>query len=492
VKSGVHAEVAPPPPVLSLDPRTTLERGPEGELVVRHALGLLRFGEEASWLAALLEELGAPGATQEALEDRVLAAHGPHHLAELYYVLLQLQRLGILRHSLVVSQVTWLEILASPPRELFRATAVAANEDLRLSRFATIRASGDALVAESLHAQSRVLVSQPEVGDLLMRLASPQSTTELMEPGSGIGLDAEVLVGSVSYLCAAGILSAREQGGTAGEATDPALQVWEPHDLAFHRRSRRGHHADPIGGTYRLRGLQEPEPALAPPKPGRRLALPVPDVRALETDDPPLFRVMESRRSIRQYGAPPISIDQLGELLYRVARVRGHLAADHEAERLYELTDRPYPSGGGAYELELYLTVAACDRLERGSYYYDAADHSLVRLETTEEQVQALLADASLATGGEANPQVLVTVTSRFKRLAWKYSGMAYATTLKNLGVLYQSLYLAATAMGLAPCALGSGDSSSAVAAFGLDELRECPIGEFILGSAPAAASSDD
>ena len=39
---------------------------------------------------------------------------------------------------------------------------------------------------------------------------------------------------------------------------------------------------------------------------------------------------------------------------------------------------RPYPSGGSAYELELYLAVANCEGLARGFYHYDADRHALV------------------------------------------------------------------------------------------------------------------
>lgn len=60
---------------------------------------------------------------------------------------------------------------------------------------------------------------------------------------------------------------------------------------------------------------------------------------------------------------------------------------------------------------------------------------------------------------------------------------MAYATTLKNVGVLYQTMYLVATAMGLAPCALGGGDSDRFAAAVGSDYYTETSVGEFLLGS---------
>ena len=60
---------------------------------------------------------------------------------------------------------------------------------------------------------------------------------------------------------------------------------------------------------------------------------------------------------------------------------------------------------------------------------------------------------------------------------------MAYATTLKNVGVLYQTMYLVATAMGLAPCALGCGDSDAFARAAGADYYAEPSVGEFLLGS---------
>ena len=73
----------------------------------------------------------------------------------------------------------------------------------------------------------------------------------------------------------------------------------------------------------------------------------------------------------------------------------------------------------------------------------------------------------------------------RRPRIAWKYASLAYALTLKHVGVLYQTMYLAATAMGLAPCALGAGDSDLFARAAGVDYYAETSVGEFLLGSKP-------
>jgi len=48
---------------------------------------------------------------------------------------------------------------------------------------------------------------------------------------------------------------------------------------------------------------------------------------------------------------------------------------------------------------------------------------------------------------------------ARFPWLAWKYESIAYALTLKHVGMDFQTMYLAATAMGLAPCAVARGDA---------------------------------
>ena len=77
-----------------------------------------------------------------------------------------------------------------------------------------------------------------------------------------------------------------------------------------------------------------------------------------------------------------------------------------------------------------------------------------------------MLVDATGATGGQVRPQVLLTVASRFARISWKYEGMAYATTLRNVGAFYQTLWLVATAMGIAlPQSANDPDATTAAAA---------------------------
>jgi hypothetical protein len=63
---------------------------------------------------------------------------------------------------------------------------------------------------------------------------------------------------------------------------------------------------------------------------------------------------------------------------------------------------------------------------------------------------------------------------------------IAYSLILKNVGVLYDTMYLAATAMGLAPCALGCSNADAFARAARTDYYAETSVGEFLLGSRPA------
>src|SRR5262249_36585681 len=145
---------------------------------------------------------------------------------------------------------------------------------------------------------------------------------------------------------------------------------------------------------------------------------------------------------------------------------------------------RPYPAGGGLYELELYPAVKVCTGLEPGLYHYDPSRHWLTRLCGRSADVTSLLQDAAESAAiPEDNLQVLLILAARFPRVGWKYESIAYALTLKHVGVLFQTMYLAATAMGLAPCALGGGDADLFARAAGTDYGAETSVGEFLLGS---------
>jgi SagB-type dehydrogenase family enzyme len=182
-----------------------------------------------------------------------------------------------------------------------------------------------------------------------------------------------------------------------------------------------------------------------------------------------------------------LTAEQLGEFLYRVARVKDVETAEFTDLQgftsVMEFTTRPYPGGGKLYELELYIMVGACEEISQGLYHYCPQNHHLEKLSGMTPAVKLMMNNAAGAMKGSQWPNVLITLAARFARIAWKYNTISYALIQKDVGVLSQSMYLVGTAMGLAPCMIGCSNSDLFARATGLDYYTEGAVGEFAISS---------
>ncbi|MHB1558433.1 MAG: SagB family peptide dehydrogenase [Isosphaeraceae bacterium] len=472
--------------------------GGDGVIVEGHGLRVSMRLAGAVIVDAILG-LASPGGDEERTEADLLEAGGPTALASWYYAIERLERRGLLVRSLVangrpIASLVPMTTTLAPPAGV--AVFPTAGPRYRLCRFAFLRREGETLVIESPRSAVRIVLHDPAAAVVIAGLAAWSSRNELFILADALPPGA--VDGVVQLLANAGMIEA-DDGGSRSEGhrlNDDPAEWWEFHDLLFHARSRRGRCDHPFGATYRLAGRAAVPPPVREIPPGESIRLPRPDPDRLGREDPPLFRVVEARRSERTPGGRPIALEQLGEFLYRVARVRGEQAVTLETPAGPVRTDfvaRPYPSGGALYELEFYAVVSVCEGLGPGLYYYEPRGHALVALRGATEEVEGLLRDAAgSATIPPETIQVLLIVTARFPRLAWKYSAMAYALVLKHVGVVYQNMYLAATAMGLAPCALGGGDSDLFARASGIDIHAETSVGEFLLGTRAQAPAPQD
>jgi SagB-type dehydrogenase family enzyme len=199
-------------------------------------------------------------------------------------------------------------------------------------------------------------------------------------------------------------------------------------------------------------------------------------------------KLLRERHSTRDFDeAQPITLAELARFLQTAARVESTWSepldfggGDIGPEIAY--TRRPYPSAGSAYELELYLAVAACEGLPRGFYHYDASRHALLPIPAHEQDIAMQLEAAQFAMDAPDAPQILFTIAARFPRVAWKYSAIAYSLILKDVGVLLQTLYLTATDMSLGSCAIGTGNIELFARMTGENFHTEGPVGQFALG----------
>ena len=256
---------------------------------------------------------------------------------------------------------------------------------------------------------------------------------------------------------------------------------WSAHELWFHERSRRYGRERGFGGTFWAQDLFPPPPIQPAKAPTVTVRFADVDLETLGARSLTLHRALEDRRSIRRHDDDaPLDRDRLGEFLYRTARLRLVQEVDG-----VDYGSKPYPSGGSVYETEIYLLVRRVRDLAPGLWRYDPIEHGLspVREGLEHPDVLALLREAAHSSTVDALPQVTLLMAPRFGRILWKYEQMGYAVMLKHIGVLMQTMYLVATDMGLAACAIGSGDSDLFSRATGLDPLECTSVGEFLLGT---------
>lgn len=354
-----------------------------------------------------------------------------------------------------------------------------ANCLYRLSRFAIIRRANDGFLLESPLTSKRFPIKSPAILKLLHGLAKPFRAVDCV--ASADASAAGVLMSLFQDLHNHGYLTAIDSSGVAEEDRNE-LAHWELHDLFFHTRSRYGRNSQPVGGTYRFLGISPPEPCYRPASAAGQIPLPVPDLERLKTAEPSFTSVLEERRSVS--GFEPLTVQQLGEFLYRTCRITGEMDGNAYTDK-YVL--KVYPSGGSLHPLELYVALSTCQGLDPGLYRYDARRHSLVLLQTMSPDVQALFDYAKQSAGGlDSNPSTLFIMTARFRRTAWKYQSIAYRVMLMEVGVLFQTMYLVATAMGLAPRGLGNGNSDLFANLIRSDYYLETSVGEFMLGGKSA------
>jgi SagB-type dehydrogenase family enzyme len=353
---------------------------------------------------------------------------------------------------------------------------------LVLSRFAYMRRRGNEMVLESPRASALFKICNPKIATALAILSTPQQIEQLHRQDGFPGVELLALMVDCQILFKTE--AASDSGPRLAEG-DANLVLWDFHDLLFHSRSTEGRHANPLGGLYPYAGVISPLPAVRRRWLGKKINLHKYSAAYSEAISP-AATLLRERHSTRSFDDQrPITLAELSRFLDSTARVQSRLRSrldigDRGPVVTYAV--RPYPSAGGCYELELYLAVDKCEGLARGFYHYDASGHALVPIDVRKNELEALLTGAEFAMGAPAAPQILITIAARFGRTSWKYSSIAYALILKDVGVLIQTLYMMVTDMGLGGCAIGSANIDLFAKMTGIEFHVEGPVGQFAIG----------
>ncbi|NDJ53227.1 MAG: SagB/ThcOx family dehydrogenase [Chloroflexi bacterium] len=476
----------------------TLRLHPEAHLIPGEEPGTLHIERDmfryslkglGSGGQAVLQTLATQDVDHDVLNKMVAAKDGMPGVFAFMPNLSKLINAGVIVHTLYHNKQPLVRLRPLSSHYQFLSRTPDAEQRFILSRFAVIRRDGETLSLTTPLSAAALDLLQPSCLAAIGQFQSAVSLDDLIQSET-THLAKDTLTTLMQFLLTAQALSLVIDGQPQ-EDQDRYLRQWDAHNLYFHSQTRLGRAHDVYGMSYRFLGEIEQAPVFKDKVPEATNIIPlyIPNLDDAVKEDRPFADVVESRQSRPQHAESPITIEQVGEFLYRSARSRHTFSFDVEANSVIETvyhSNRPYPNGGASYEIELYLSVSACQGLEPGFYHYQPEQHYLVHLSGITHDVRAILWQAQrawLPQDDGSLPQVLITYGARFARINWKYQSIAYALTLKNVGVLMQTMSLVAEALGLAGCPIGGGNADVFAHAIGADYSEESSVGEFLLGS---------
>jgi SagB-type dehydrogenase family enzyme len=333
---------------------------------------------------------------------------------------------------------------------------ITADLTVRLSPHAVQRRHGGELVWEDVSVAAHVRTYGPLAEGIIAALAGGTSAAAL---ATQLSSNPREVRQCLELLLCAGVAS------DDSESLSPRL-MWSAREAWLHAQTALWRSDRPIGGTFPFREkMPSPSARSRPPK--------VPQIALLKGELPllTLQAALEQRRSCRS-GKQGLDLRRLGLLLHHSARVTAF-----ESGGEYEVRRHPYPTGGGLGELEIYPLISGCAGVDAGLYHYDSFDHALTRIEDDRRALAGISAHASSATASADEHHAVLFVTGRMTRSFWKYEGIGYTLTLRNVGALIQTVALVATALEIATCPIGLLPAQQFATTSGTDAWDEALVG---------------
>jgi SagB-type dehydrogenase family enzyme len=192
---------------------------------------------------------------------------------------------------------------------------------------------------------------------------------------------------------------------------------------------------------------------------------------------------MRDRISCRSFSETPLALDALGAMLAVSYGVEGEFSI---GSRQY--LERPVPSGGGLYPLELYPIVRRVDGLEAGIYHYAPLTHALEQL-TVAQFSPAFISQLFMNQPYLSEAAAIILMTAVVERSMHKYGDRGYRYILLECGHVAQNICLAAACMDLGSLPIGGFFDGYLAELMGIDLEEEIIVYGMAVGPASTAAS---
>lgn len=198
-----------------------------------------------------------------------------------------------------------------------------------------------------------------------------------------------------------------------------------------------------------------------------------------ELADVELAETLEERQTDYNYSGDPMTLEDLSTMLHHAAGVKG----SGIAYNVRDFPKRRFPTAGGLQPIDIMLAINDVAGVEKGMYYFDPVNHCLRRVDRG--NLRGKILEATIFAEWMFYAPVVAFLTHDMARVRWKYGTRGYRFMHVDLGVLTQSLYLAATALDFSTSAVAAFDDKQANELLRLDGRERFVSLLFAFGPAP-------
>ena len=162
-------------------------------------------------------------------------------------------------------------------------------------------------------------------------------------------------------------------------------------------------------------------------------------------------KALQYRRSVRVFSPDPISLADLGQLLWAAQGVTGTGGL------------RTSPSAGATYPIEVYVANGRVTGLPPGLFKYRPPKHDLVRAHEDAHEGDFLhdLSEAAIGQGSVFTAAAVVVLTAVHERTTLVYGKRGIRYVDNEIGHAAENLFLQAVALGLGAVAVGAFDDEA-------------------------------
>jgi SagB-type dehydrogenase family enzyme len=191
---------------------------------------------------------------------------------------------------------------------------------------------------------------------------------------------------------------------------------------------------------------------LAKPEESHAATIDLPEPRL--KSDVSIEETLAKRRSIREFTAEKLSMEEIGQLLWAAQGIT-------EPSHGY----RTAPSAGATYPIEIYFVTPD------GFYQYVPQGHKVQQLGTEDLRPGLARVAGGQKTVGEAG--AVFVITAVYERTAAKYRTHATRYVHLEAGHVAQNILLQAVALGLGSVPIGGGNNKRVIEALSLPSDHE-------------------